>query len=78
MNLIKVGVVGTVRGGSHVVAFGFQEDVEVTALCDLNEMVLNAKADQYGVPERYTDYRGLLESDVDIVVVATPMQLHVP
>lgn len=78
MNLIKVGVVGAVRGGSHVVAFGFQEDVEVTALCDLNEMVLNAKADQYGVPERYTDYRGLLESDVDIVVVATPMQLHVP
>ena len=78
MNLIKVGIVGAVRGSWHIMSFGAHDDVEVTALCDINETSLNARADRHGVPKRYTDYRELLESDVDIVVVATPMQLHVP
>lgn len=78
MNPLKVGIVGAKRGSWHTMSFSAQKDVEVTALCDINATFLNATADKYRIPNRYTDYRALLESDVDLVVVATPMQLHVP
>ena len=78
METIKVGIVGAGRGGHLVPSFRFQEGVEVTAMCDLDEKVLAARADLFDVSTRLTDFRALLDSDVDLVVVATPMQLHVP
>lgn len=71
----KVGIVGA-RGLSTVLGFNAIPDAEVTALCDLDEELLKEQATKLGIEHTYRVYDDMLESDIDIVVVATPMQLH--
>ena len=77
MKTLKVGIAGG-RGMSTVQGFRSIEGVEITALCDLNEDRLNEAADKLGVEKRYRVFDDMLESDIDAVVIATPMQCHVP
>lgn len=76
---IKVGIAG-VRGLSTVMGFNALEDVEITALCDLDEDVLHQHGDNLHIDpgHRYRVFDDMLESDIDAVVIATPMQCHVP
>ncbi len=77
MSKIKVGIAGT-RGLSTVLGLKSIEDVEIAAMCDLDEAHLNEAADKIGVEKRYRVFDDMLESDIDAVVIATPMQCHVP
>lgn len=52
--------------------------MEATALCDIDEDRLTERADYHGTPNRFTDFDRMLESDVNLIFVATPMHLHVP
>lgn len=74
---IRVGIAG-VRGLSSLLGFRTVPDVEVTAFCDINEELLTKTAREHGIPNTYRVFEDMLESDIDAVVVATPMQLHVP
>ena len=74
---IKVGIAG-VRGLSTILGFQSKEGVEVAALCDLNEEVLKEKSRQFNIPKTFRIFDDMLESDIDAVVIATPMQCHVP
>ncbi len=76
---IKVGIAGA-RGLSTVMGLNALPNVEITALCDLDEAVLNQHGQNLGVAEnhRYRIFDDMLESDIDAVVIATPMQCHVP
>ena len=79
MEKLKVGLVGAPRGSSFVGAFRSISETEVTSICDVDAGRLTMIADKLGIPNRYTDYDQMLgKQDLDIVVVATPMQLHVP
>nr|HMN29345.1 Gfo/Idh/MocA family oxidoreductase [Caldilineaceae bacterium] len=50
---------------------------EIVAVCGRTPARLAHVADEYGIPNRYTDYRQMLaESDADAVVNLTPIQLH--
>jgi len=51
------GMANTVHYPS-LASFG---DVEIAAICDLDEARLNATADRYAVERRYTDYREMVE-----------------
>lgn len=75
MRTIKVGIVGA-RGLSTVQGFNSIPGVKVEALCDLNEELLSSQADKFNIPKRYRIYDDMLESDIDTIVVSTPMQLH--
>ncbi len=75
MKKLKVGIVGQ-RGLSSILGFKLDERVEVTALCEINEDVLMQKAKEHGIPKTYRVYEDMLDSDLDIIVVATPMQMH--
>ncbi|MBQ6421600.1 MAG: Gfo/Idh/MocA family oxidoreductase [Clostridia bacterium] len=77
MKKIKIGIAGT-RGLSTLMGLKAIEDVEITAMCDLDETHLNEAADKIGVSNRYRVFDDMLESDVDAVIIATPMQCHVP
>ena len=77
MKPLKIGIAGG-RGMSTVMGFRSIEGVEITALCDLNEERLNEAADKLGVEKRFRVFDDMLESDIDAVVIATPMQCHVP
>jgi len=75
--VIKIGIVGA-RGLSTLQGFKSLPDTEVVALCDLDEEHLLAQAKQYNIPKTYRIYEDMLQSDIDAVVISTPMQLHVP
>jgi predicted dehydrogenase len=74
---IRVGIAG-VRGLSNLLGFRQAEGVEVVAFCDLDEELLERTAKQHGIPRTYRVFEDMLDSDIDAVVVSTPMQLHVP
>ncbi|HIS84013.1 MAG TPA: Gfo/Idh/MocA family oxidoreductase [Candidatus Faecivicinus avistercoris] len=74
---LKVGIAGG-RGLSTMLGFQSLEGVEVAALCDLDEDLLRAKSAEHNIPHTYRIFDDMLESDIDAVVIATPMQCHVP
>lgn len=72
---VKVGIVGA-RGLSCMLGFKSIPGVQVEALCDLNEELLQVESKKHGIPRTYRVYEDMLESDIDAVVIATPMQHH--
>jgi predicted dehydrogenase len=51
----------------------------LVALCDNDAARARALADRFGVPDVFTDFEELLDSDeLDAVVIATPNHLHEP
>jgi predicted dehydrogenase len=77
MNAIKIGVLGAGRGASLARSMKYAPSAELTALCDANEERLAAAVASTGVTNTYSSFEALLDSDVDAVVVASPMPLHV-
>ncbi len=78
MKTIKVGIAGG-RGISTVMGLRALPDVEITAYCNLDEDVLKQGAEMLGGDVKtYRIFDDMLESDIDAVVIATPMQCHVP
>lgn len=75
---LKVGIVGAPRGSGFSRAFATIRETELVALCDSNPETLERVGERLGVARRYTDYAAMVESDLDLIVVATPMPLHVP
>jgi predicted dehydrogenase len=79
MKKYKVGIVG-VGGVSELHFVGYKdhpERIEISALCDPNSEALHAKADKYGVPQRFTDLNDFIKnSGVDAVVVCTPTSIR--
>lgn len=75
--MIKVGIVGA-RGLSAVSGFKDSPDAQITAICDLNLELLDQMAKKHNIPNQYRVYEDMLDSDIDAVWIATPMNFHVP
>ena len=77
-NKLKVGIVGAPRGQSFIRSFQEIEETDVIAICDLKIDVVEGVASQFNIDQKYTDFEKMVQSDLDIVVVSTPMPLHAP
>ncbi|MFC3883521.1 Gfo/Idh/MocA family protein [Bacillus songklensis] len=80
MKKLKVGVIGcgSIAQHRHLPEYAFNKDVELAAVCDINEERAKQVAEKYGV-KAYTSYKELLQSgEVDVVSVCTPNYLHAP
>ena len=76
---IRVGVIGVKgRGGSHIGGLKKLEGVEVVALCDVDESILNDRAKGLGSGvAKHKDLRALLDDkSIDAVGIATPNHWH--
>src|SRR5438105_5472220 len=80
---VRIAVCGVRgRGHDHIRGFHKVPGVEIVALCDVDENVLNrrlAEVEALGVsrPKAFVDIRKLLEDkDVDAVSIATPNHWH--
>jgi predicted dehydrogenase len=75
-----VGVHG--QGRSHIRAYAGMQNVEIAAVCDVDESVLNARLDEIEKlgkkrPAGFTDLRKLLEDkSIDAISIATPNHNH--
>ena len=75
---IKAGIIGAGIGKYHIEGYMAHKNAEVVALCDLNEDVLAQVGTEYGVSKLYTDYKEMLEADIDCVSVCVPNKFHPP
>ncbi|WP_371195732.1 Gfo/Idh/MocA family oxidoreductase [Glaciecola sp. SC05] len=87
MDIVRIGFIGVgERGSGHVKHYCHIDGVEITAICDTNEKVLDASID-YVVnkslprPARYSGsnyaYMEMLNrQDIDIVIISTPWAWH--
>ncbi|MEZ4809237.1 MAG: Gfo/Idh/MocA family oxidoreductase [Allomuricauda sp.] len=80
---IQVGLIGcNGMGFADLLSLLKNSEVEVVALCDVDENVLRAKTadlEKAGLkkPTWYSDYRKMLEDrDVDIIIIGTPDHWH--
>lgn len=78
MDKIKIGVVGIRRGGTYVKVFHNTERSEIAAICDLDSQHLAAAQQEIGLPDDrcFTDYDAFVQSDIDAVVIGTPIPFH--
>jgi len=60
---VRVAMVGAggMANAVHYPSLASFDDVEITAICDLDPQRLNTTADKYGVEKRYFDYRKMIE-----------------
>jgi predicted dehydrogenase len=80
---VRVAVVGVRgQGRSHLGAYGRIPGVEIAAICDIDENILDSRIAAVErtagrKPERYTDIRKLLENkEIDAISIATPNHSH--
>jgi predicted dehydrogenase len=75
-----IGVRG--QGRSHISAYLKMSNVEIAAICDVDESILDSRlkmVEDAGKkkPARFTDYRKLLEDkSIDAISIATPNHTH--
>ena len=78
---VRIAVVGAgaIAQLTHIPLLARQKGAVLAALCDNDGAKARALADRFGVPDVFTDFEELLDSDlVDAVVIATPNHLHEP
>src|SRR5205085_11999381 len=75
-----VGVRG--QGRTHITRYSQMQNVEIAALCDIDESVLNSRLEMVEKmgkkrPAAFTDVRKLLEDkNIDAISIATPNHNH--
>ena len=74
---LKVGVVGSGIGSSHIDAYHELADLyEVAVLCDIDPERASALASAKGIARTVTAFEDLLALDLDIIDICTPPSLH--
>ena len=77
--MYKIGIVGTrSQGTSYAYHFHKHHQAKVSAICDIDPKLLES-ANVFGLTDSrlFTDYDEFLDSDIDIVVIGTPIPAHV-
>jgi predicted dehydrogenase len=75
--MTKVGVIGCGYWGPQLIRnFAAMTDASLVGVADKMPDRLNYVRSQYAGVRTYTEYESLLESDVEAVVVATPIHTH--
>ncbi|MFW5867209.1 MAG: Gfo/Idh/MocA family protein [Armatimonadota bacterium] len=78
MDRIGMGAIGC--GGiasGHLPAYRDVEGIETIGVCDIDEQAASNRAEEFDVPNVYTDWRELLDDErVDAVSVLLPHHLH--
>ena len=74
-DLVRFGVIGMSRGQSFVKACQATGGASVTALYDIDFEKVQHVAGQFNL-RAFDDFEGFLSSEIDAVVVASPLQYH--
>ena len=77
---LRVALIGAGGiAGAHMRYYAKMEDVELVALADVSVESMARRAEEFKVPDCFTDYRKMLEKiRPDAVSICTPNGLHAP
>ncbi len=75
---LKIGVIGNGNiSGVHLRAYSLNPNVEIYALCDINEKAMQRRAKEYGVTRLFTDVNEMVKlPELDAVSVCTWNAAH--
>jgi len=75
---LRIGVIGNGGiSGVHLRAYSLNPNVEIYALCDINEEHMNQRAKEYGVTRLFTDVNEMVKlPEIDAVSVCTWNAAH--
>lgn len=77
MDQVRVGVIGCGIGAIHLEGYEQEKRAKIMAIAGLDEERCAQLVQRFNVPQRYRDYRDLLENpEIDAVSVAVPNHLH--
>ena len=78
MKKLRVGFAGAgAISQYHLVGWSEMADAQVVAICDIDEAKASAKAQAFGIPVVYTDFRAMIEREnLDAVDIVTPVGTH--
>ena len=78
MKKFKVGLVGVRRGSSYLSVLSRNIRTEITAICDINEVILSDMSKQFNLHDNmlFTDYNDFISGEFDFVILGTPIPLH--
>lgn len=78
MKQIGVGLIGTgTWGETHLKLYSTDPRCRLACICDINEELVKARAEEFGAGAWTTDYKELLaRDDIDMVAIVTPDHLH--
>ena len=75
----NIALVGLGFGAEFVPIHQAHPNANLVAVCRRNETEMNAVADQFSIPKRYTDYEKLLaDPEIDAVHINSPIPDHAP
>jgi predicted dehydrogenase len=79
---LKIGLIGAggiVRGAHLNPGWAKVPDCEVVAVCDIHRPTAEKLAQDFNIPQVFTDYRELLKlKEIDAVDISTPNRIHTP
>ena len=76
MSKLKIGIVGAgTIVSAHLPRLSERDDVELTAIADINQSAAQTLAEKWGIARVATDYREWLR-EVDAILVCIPTWLH--
>ncbi len=75
---LRWGIVGLGVGRAHAQALKNVAGVELYAACDVVPQILDAFCHEFRIPNRFTQFEKMLESDVEAISICTPHYLHAP
>lgn len=81
MEKIRIALIGCggIARGRHAPALASQPDVELAAICDVDQDCVSQVAEKYGVKQTFTDYEKMLQTaEIDAVDICTPNFMHLP
>jgi predicted dehydrogenase len=77
-NIAVIGL-GGVAQVIHLPILSKLDNVKVSAVAEVNKNRLNVVSDKFGIKNRYTDYRNIINNpDIEAVIIATPTNTHLP
>lgn len=71
---LRVGVIGAGRwsASAHLPGYARSPHCDVVAICDQNESLAKQRAQEFNIPDVYTDYQEMLaREDIDVIDVCT-------
>ena len=74
--MTKIGHVGLRVGGAFFDVVRDMPDVEVGAVCDTDADLLRQVSAEQGVGEAHASLDEMLRTDIDVVILATPIPVH--
>ena len=78
-NNIKIGIVGLgLVAEPNLKGYRSHPNAEVVAVCDVDISEAKKFSKKHDIANVYSSYEEMLNSDIDVVNIATPTHLHAP